>query len=356
MPPNLFDYATSELSQDAILAYLIAWAKPEFAGANAEMRALGRQFLLALLNRARAAQQRPEVPADFLIQSLTLTPQHKVAFNNGRRGFIDLLVVINGITHLVIEDKANAPYAAEQVDGYREALAALGIADIPAVYVKSGNESPPNAPPAFGIFMRGDLIASLPDPLPDDCVVRQFRAYLAEKEADTESFRYVPPGGWSAAAVEGFLGWATLLLRQLGFPDAGWSYQSNPDGGEWVCHWNWRPFQGPAHTVYLQTTHALEDPPRLHTRIYSNAGPLTPAVREAARDILFAMGPPQNGMHVQPAQSNRGFSGRVVELTFDGGNAYGWLPLNAEGLIDLEATKKRLLLASQFLNAAFPNP
>jgi len=109
MPPNLFDYATSELSQDAILAYLIAWAKPEFAGDNAEMHALGRQCLLALLNRARAAQQHPEVPAGFPIQALTLTRQHKVDFNNGGQGFIDLLVVINGITHLVIEDKANAP-------------------------------------------------------------------------------------------------------------------------------------------------------------------------------------------------------------------------------------------------------
>ena len=28
--PNLFDYATSELSQDAILAWLIQWADEQF--------------------------------------------------------------------------------------------------------------------------------------------------------------------------------------------------------------------------------------------------------------------------------------------------------------------------------------
>ena len=33
-PPRLFDYATSELSQDAILIWLLSWADPKHKDAN----------------------------------------------------------------------------------------------------------------------------------------------------------------------------------------------------------------------------------------------------------------------------------------------------------------------------------
>lgn len=35
--PNLFDIATSELSQDAFITWLLRWASPEFAQADAAL-------------------------------------------------------------------------------------------------------------------------------------------------------------------------------------------------------------------------------------------------------------------------------------------------------------------------------
>ncbi len=35
--PNLFSYATSELSQDAFIAWLLAWASPEYQTVDKEL-------------------------------------------------------------------------------------------------------------------------------------------------------------------------------------------------------------------------------------------------------------------------------------------------------------------------------
>lgn len=47
--PNIFTYATSELSQDAFLAYLIRWADPVYAKDQSGMHEVGAKFLQCLL-------------------------------------------------------------------------------------------------------------------------------------------------------------------------------------------------------------------------------------------------------------------------------------------------------------------
>ncbi|MGM0520202.1 MAG: hypothetical protein ACQERD_11250, partial [Campylobacterota bacterium] len=43
--PNLFDYATSELSQDAVIGYMLAWANPHCKKTDAQMHDLSTKFL-----------------------------------------------------------------------------------------------------------------------------------------------------------------------------------------------------------------------------------------------------------------------------------------------------------------------
>ena len=49
-PPNLFDYATKELSQDAVICWLIDWAGRETNGdpEDEELRQCGLAFVDAL--------------------------------------------------------------------------------------------------------------------------------------------------------------------------------------------------------------------------------------------------------------------------------------------------------------------
>lgn len=56
--PNLFDYATSELSQDAFICWLLKWASSEFSAVNPKLNACGGKFVDALF--ARAGKTKPE--------------------------------------------------------------------------------------------------------------------------------------------------------------------------------------------------------------------------------------------------------------------------------------------------------
>lgn len=46
--PNLFSYATSELSQDAFVCWLLKWAKPQYKNPDAELHKCAVKFIQAL--------------------------------------------------------------------------------------------------------------------------------------------------------------------------------------------------------------------------------------------------------------------------------------------------------------------
>ena len=58
--PNLFDFATKELSQDAFLAWLLQWAAPENAQYDPEMQKAGEGFVKMLLGKEGDAGFRVE--------------------------------------------------------------------------------------------------------------------------------------------------------------------------------------------------------------------------------------------------------------------------------------------------------
>ena len=110
MKPNLFDYATKELSQDAVICWLIQWS-----GAQAEdeseqaLRDLGRAFVEALLARHGAA----------LTGDVRSTEIHQQ--NLG----IDVLARVwdQETSHvLLIEDKTDADQHSDQLKRYHQSV------------------------------------------------------------------------------------------------------------------------------------------------------------------------------------------------------------------------------------------
>ena len=53
--PNLFSHATSELSQDALICWLLEWAAPEHAGENRELHACGTDLINAFFDKNQQA-------------------------------------------------------------------------------------------------------------------------------------------------------------------------------------------------------------------------------------------------------------------------------------------------------------
>ncbi|HSE59120.1 MAG TPA: hypothetical protein VLA99_10505, partial [Nitrospiraceae bacterium] len=99
MRPNLFQFASSELSQDAMLCWLATWGDPASEVHDKSLHHLGRAFLQALF--AKHGRQIPTT-----IKSIEIRRQYKN---------IDVLLVINGTIAVCIEDKVGSVEHSDQL-------------------------------------------------------------------------------------------------------------------------------------------------------------------------------------------------------------------------------------------------
>src|SRR4051812_31785210 len=122
--PNLFDFATSELSQDAFICWLASWADPAHREDGEALHATAAAFLDRLLDVGRG----PKLPE---YRSIEVRRQ----WND-----IDVLLLVNDDTAIIIEDKTDTTDPSDKLERYREAVAR----EFPdhrtaAVYLKTGD-------------------------------------------------------------------------------------------------------------------------------------------------------------------------------------------------------------------------
>ena len=125
--PNLFSFATSELSQDAVLAWLLAWADPVHK--KESMHAVGSAFLGSLLALAADEHVRSEA-----VTSVNVRRQ---------AGRVDVRadVWLSGVDRpvaVLIEDKVLTGVHDDQLNRYLdETLADTALAAVVPVYLRS---------------------------------------------------------------------------------------------------------------------------------------------------------------------------------------------------------------------------
>ena len=99
--PNIFDFATSELSQDAMFAWLMNWADPQYRENNHMLYSAAVEFVRLLLNKNE----------DFYIDKIEVGRQ----WHN-----IDIWAEINDDILLIIEDKVETREHSNQLERYRQ--------------------------------------------------------------------------------------------------------------------------------------------------------------------------------------------------------------------------------------------
>ena len=97
--PNLFDHATSELSQDAFLIWLMSWCTCDGEG----LQKLSQSFIKDLLKKCGHKVDN--------VHSIKITKQEHD---------IDILAVVNDEFVIIIEDKTYTDQSNHQLDKYRE--------------------------------------------------------------------------------------------------------------------------------------------------------------------------------------------------------------------------------------------
>lgn len=327
--PNLFHFATSELSQDAFLCWLASWAAPEAAHSDPDLHKLGRDFLAALLEKR--GHKLPET-----IIKVELLRQYKK---------IDVLIKIDSHYTICIEDKVGTTEHSDQLARYVEALKSDGVPEsrIIPIYVQTYEQLAYTSVKKAGyhLFDRQDLIELL-RPYAEkksNAIVRDFYDHLSKIDQEVNAFSSCRLHDWPWLAWQGFFRALREKLRQ-GLPDASdaeWGYVPNRSGG-FMGFW-WSRLAGDGCHAYIQLEEealcfkiSVDDAARrreLRDRWMNR-------ILQAARDVDI----------VRPARLGHGGTMTVARFRSD------YRAVDGRGILDMERTVGRLRDAMKVLGHA----
>jgi hypothetical protein len=325
MRPNLFRFATSELSQDALLCWLAQWSDPAAAEHDPLLHELGCSFLKLIFE-----QRGLECP--YPISSLKIKKQH----HN-----IDVLVIIDDAIAICLEDKAGSVEHSDQLRRYAAALKADGFSDdrILPVYVQTGEQSSYRSATDAGyrLIDRRQLIELLGQYLGQggtDSIARDFHDHLLTIAQETQAFRTRPFPDWKWRAWQGFY---SELQRELG--EGNWAYVPNASDA-FFGYW-WSGHSDGESQQYMQLEQdclcfkiSVDEPvKRSELRSLWLA-----RILAASREINFSA--------IRPRRFGNGQTMTVAML--EGDYRVG----NAEGVLDLDATIRVLRTAANVLDRA----
>jgi hypothetical protein len=313
--PNLFAYATSELSQDAFIAWLLAWADPRYAHYDVALHGTSVHVLQHLLNACGIPTRDP-------IKSVMVQRQYKK---------IDVVVVVNQRIAIGIEDKIHTIEHSGQLDRCRQILSeGFGSDHVGVVYLKTGDQG--KYPAGYVRFGRTDFLRALRYGrqlgLRND-IIDEFVDHLERIEASRMRFRKAAPSEWDRDCWIGFF---VELQRHL--LDTDWGYVPTKSGG-FMGFW-WKYTRG-IRIPYLQ----LEEK-RLCFKIeVEEEAQRRSRWEEWNKRLKLA-----STIIKLPIRTPTRRSGTWMTVaTFP----HEYRKLNGEGLLDLDATLRELRLAEQLL-------
>lgn len=244
--PNLFYFATSELSQDAFLCYLFNFAKEEYKE-NIKEYEFANFILRELLKKCNL-----EIPK---IENLDIKKQFYG---------IDILLIINEKTFIIIEDKTNTNERENQLEGYKKKInqhfIKNSIENLKTVYYKTGDESLSNIKrkkeTVDCVLMREEILKLMEFYDGNNIVINDYIENLKNIQASRENFRNIDlkneiltwneiHGFYNALDKEFEKG---ILPEGVGF---NWGYTANQNGG-FMCYHFSNVVDFSTYGVYIQ--------------------------------------------------------------------------------------------------------
>jgi len=232
MKPNLFKYATSELSQDAIICWLLEWGRLENKKLDQDLHQIGKIFLDSIFHKFDDIER----PSQY--HTIEIVKQYKN---------IDVFCIVNKEYAIIIEDKTNTKNHSKQLKKYlNEIKKKFNDGNILPVYFKTGDQSDYTAiiEKRYKIYLRKDFLAVLNYPSKND-IMNDYKTHLLKIEDAINSYKTVDIDEWSNSAIKGFY----IALKEK-LNDGNWDYVANPSGGFFGFWWNSYPLNG--YRIYMQ--------------------------------------------------------------------------------------------------------
>lgn len=239
MKPNLFKYATSELSQDAFILWLLEWANPKCATEDKALHETAQEFVRLLLNNK-----------DLIIKSVNTKRQ---------KNHIDVFAIINEKYAIIIEDKTDTSEHNNQLERYEKWVTEqkeYSALETHIVYYKRGNESyfrlkkmtDKYALKRFTILTRKDVLEVLTKCTTNNLIFCDYVEYIQDIQCQSEAYQSLPINNWSSYTWQGFY---MALEKELQTGD--WGYVPNKQGGFWGFYWHLKKASSnPDVDIYLQ--------------------------------------------------------------------------------------------------------
>lgn len=322
-PPNLFHFAAIEPSQDAFLAWLLAWADSRWKNINPDLHHLGVRFVSALL----ALHDKKS----FVNGSLTVRVERQTS---------DVVAEINNAIIIAIEDKTRGQQANHEAIEFLESK--YPNREVLPVYTESGDKTSDIAPHGFKSLLRAQVIALLREDeraLSRNSIVNDFRLFLERQETDVQAWRYRPVAEW----IRQHTPWIGFLQGlQTEFADLSWKYVPNADGGFIGAWWHRRPWDSfPGAQLYLQIS---QGPLQFRVTGLDNSETCALLCQEAAVQ-LRRMGSAHN-LEIARTRLQRGESTVIAQIERE-----FWIGIRPNGLIDLARTFNNLRSATSILES-----
>ncbi|GEK89120.1 PD-(D/E)XK nuclease superfamily protein [Alkalibacterium putridalgicola] len=229
---NIFDYATSELSQDAFLCYLFNFASKEYEGDDQYLNQCAVEVLRKIISSKYSKEIKDE--------NITVT-QLKKQYRN-----IDVYIQVNDKYHIILEDKTYTSQHSDQVERYKDLISNEGKANIITVYYKIIGQAHPEDVNIH--ITRKDMLAIMAPYIDksNNTIFSNYYHFLRELEERVQKFETLPVDKWTGDQYRGFFDYLTDdenntegLSLDRGY---GWGYVPNPRGG---FHGLWWYFSTP---------------------------------------------------------------------------------------------------------------
>lgn len=323
--PNLFDFAPGELSQDAVLCWLLSWADSQFRNINAELHRTACSFL-TLLFRKHDLDCPPSV-------GVTVHRQVDHA---------DILAEVGDKYVVLIEDKTTTKHHGDQLNRYLRTIKRRypGRQILP-VFLKTGNQCEFGDVESCGyhVCARSDILSCISsrsqERISSD-VLRNWAEYLSRKEESVRAFASKPVSDWD---WEQWVGLYEALKSHIS--DFYWDYVPNKSGGFMGAWWGWQKVG--AATLYLQ----IEGRDLCFKINAGNAANRAP-LRELWHKRLIRCG--RSARKCKPQRPSRFGNGKTMTIAIVPQDK--WLSIDGQGTLNLRKTLGTLNAATRLLKTA----
>jgi len=227
--PNIFKYATKELSQDAFIFWLLDHANPNYKNVDQEIKTCAVNLIEMFFQL-----ENKKMPDNI----------DKFELKKQQQG-IDIILHLNNFM-IVVEDKTRTKSHSNQLFRYRNyAENIVGQENVLAIYFKTYDQSNyiKELADGFKVFHRQDLLRLLNDTVTNNDIFLDFKSHIFSIEEEVGNFSNKEK--WNHQNWTGFF---KYLQKELNTGD--WDYVPNQNGG-FMGYW-WAFNENELCTQYLQ--------------------------------------------------------------------------------------------------------